>query len=256
MMTAKISHTYVPGRSPCIVFVHGLGADGRCFEPSLRSQCGDNAILIPDLMGFGKTDSVPGGFSFAMQAQADQVLLLCASKGLHDIAIVGHSMGGAVGIFVAERWIGKVTHFANAVGNLVPEDCTYSRRIISQGHDLFCSEGFERFKTEIAKSRNPDRPAGTYLESLQSTTAHAMYRSSQDLVALSDNGELLSRFLRLRCKKLYLKDEDTPIPARLQRALVGANIAIVEVPKSGHGLMEDNPDAFYGAIDSWLKEKT
>lgn len=256
MITAELAHTFIPGRIPAVVFVHGLGADGRCFAAAPRLLCGGNALLIPDLLGFGRSDAIPAHFSFTMQEQADLVLGLCEAKGLREIAIVGHSMGGAVGILMAQRWAGKVTHFANAVGNLVSEDATYSRHILGQGQQRFSSAGFQRFKREIAKAGKKDRPAGTYLSSLDSTTAQAMYRSSEDLVAWSDHGDLLGRFLRLACRKLYLKDADTPLSAGLRKALAQGGCSIFEVPDAGHGLMEDNPAIFYDAIDSFLKERT
>ena len=100
---------WVPGREPGLVFIHGLGSFGRCFRhagqhPGLRGR----AILIPDLPGFGGNPA-PEAFSFTMQAQAGWLADLCRDAGLRRIAIVGHSMGGAVGILLAEVWTGEAT---------------------------------------------------------------------------------------------------------------------------------------------------
>ncbi len=48
----KLAFSWVPGREPAIVFIHGLGADGRCFlgaldAPGLKGR----ALLVPDLAG-------------------------------------------------------------------------------------------------------------------------------------------------------------------------------------------------------------
>jgi pimeloyl-ACP methyl ester carboxylesterase len=250
-MPTALAHTFTPGQSPAIVFLHGLGADGRCFEAAPRLLTGGNAILIPDLAGFGGTAAVDG-FPFTMKAHAESVLALCRAKGLEKIAIVGHSMGGAVGIILAENWAGGTTHFACAVGNLVPEDCFFSRSILAQGYERFHESGFDRYKDEAARPNEKGRPAGGYRRSLDRTTAQAMFRSAQDLVALSDRGGLLARFLRLDGRKLYLKDQDTPLAPPLTSALAESATPVVEVPQSGHSLMEDNPAAFYGFLDAFL----
>lgn len=190
-----------------------------------------------------------------MQAQAKLLSDLCQSLGISHLAVVTHSMGGAIGICLAEEWHGKVTHFANAVGNLVPEDCFYSRRLFEMGWEAFAAKGFEEFKAEFAAQVSPaGRSPSSYLESLQKTTPEAMYHSCRDLVHLSDTGDLLSRFLRLPCRKLYLQNADSRMPSHLEKALHQGNVPVVVIPQSGHSLMEDNPVDFYDAVAHFLKQ--
>lgn len=211
-------------------------------------------MLTPDLPGFGNSPA-PGEFPFTMEAQAESVAALCRSVGLRRIAVVGHSMGGAVGILLAERWPGTVTHFACAVGNLVPEDCFFSRDIVRAGESTFEARGFaeytERFRpSEEARSAS----RSTYHESLRMTSARAIFRSSVDLVRISDEGNLLERFLALPCPKIYLCDSGNPVAASLETALAGAGVPRVVVPGTGHALMEDNPEGFYSALAAFLEE--
>ena len=252
----KLAYTWVPGQEPVVVFIHGLGADGRCFSGALNSpELKGRALLIPDLVGFGNSPR-PDSLSYTMEAQAEFLCDLCQSLGVSQIAIVAHSMGGAVGILFAEKWPDTVTHFANAVGNLVPEDCFYSRPLIEMGWEAFSAKGFEEFKAEIAaQASRSDRPPSTYLESLQKTTAQAMYRSGSDLVRVSDEGDLLARFLRLSCHKLYLQDADSRMTSHLEKALHQAGVPILVIPNSGHSLMEDNPTGFYHTIARFLDQE-
>lgn len=246
----------MPGQEPVVVFIHGLGADGHCFSGALNSpELKGRALLIPDLVGFGNSPR-PDSLSYTMEAQAEFLCDLCQSLGVSQIAIVAHSMGGAVGILFAEKWHGKVTHFANAVGNLVPEDCFYSRPLVEMSWEAFSAKGFEEFKIEIAaQASRSDRPPSTYLESLQKTTVQAMYRSGSDLVRVSDRGDLLARFLRLSCHKLYLQDADSRMTSHLEKALQQGDVPILVIPNSGHGLMEDNPTDFYHSIARFLEQE-
>lgn len=249
----KLHYTWVPGQEPALVFLHGLGADGRCFRGALEAhRLRGRALLIPDLPGFGSSP-LPEEFSCTMDEHADYVINLCQEFKLNDIAICAHSMGGAVGIILAEKWPGRVTHFANAVGNLIPEDCFFSRPFIEMGWETFEAYGFQKFKDKIeSQPPHPNRPTSTYFQSLQKTNARAMYLSGRDLVRLSDEGNLLERFLALPCKKLYLADEDNPIPRNLKCALEENDVPVVVIPNTGHALMENNPDVFYTALADFL----
>jgi pimeloyl-ACP methyl ester carboxylesterase len=252
---APEAFTWIPGREPGLLLIHGLGSFGRCFRHAPESpRLKGRAMLIPDLHGFGGSPA-PRGFSFTMEAQADSLAALCLSVGLGRIAIVGHSMGGAVGILLAERSAAGVTHCASAVGNLVPEDCFFSREIVRMGEDAFEERGFaeyvERFRL---REEEAAKPWSTYGESLGMTSARAIFRSSVDLVRLSDERDLLGRFLALRCPRTYLCDTDNPMAASLDQALTAAEVPIARVPRTGHMLMEENPEEFYSAVADFLED--
>jgi pimeloyl-ACP methyl ester carboxylesterase len=252
----EFAYTWMRGQEPLLVFIHGLGADGRCFRDALTAPAlQGRALLIPDLVGFGNSPHRED-FSYTMEAQAGLLLKLCKRLGASEITIIGHSMGGAIGICLVEMWPDSVTHFASAVGNLVPEDCFYSRTVRDMGWDAFQKGGFRKFKARIkAESRHARPSVSAYLASLNRTSARAMYLSSCDLVRLSDEGDLLSRFLHLPCKKLYMQDCDTHLPAHLTQALLTADVPMVRIPDTGHGLMEDNPSVFYSALAEFLSQK-
>ncbi len=252
---APEAFTWIPGREPGLLLIHGLGSFGRCFRHAPESpRLKGRAMLIPDLHGYGGSRA-PRGFSFTMEAQADSLAALCRAVGLGQIAIVGHSMGGTVGILLAERWAARVTHCASAVGNLVPEDCFFSREIVRMGEEAFEARGFaeyvERFRL---REEAAAQSWSTYGESLGMTNARAIFRSSVDLVRLSDEGDLLGRFLALGCPKAYFCDTDNPMAASIERALIEAKVPIARVPRTGHMLMEENPEGFYSAVADFLED--
>jgi pimeloyl-ACP methyl ester carboxylesterase len=248
-----LAFTWVPGREPGIVFLHGLGSSGRCFRDGFDSpRLGGRAMLVPDLVGFGASPA-PEGFPYTMAAQAEAVAALCRRMGLGRLAIVGHSMGGAVGILLAERWPGPATHFTSAAGNLVAADCFLSRRVVEMGQQVFEDAGFEELKRGLRPRGGERRSLRAYFETLERTSTQAMFESSQDLVSLCDRGDLLGRFIRLDAAKQYLHDSDSEPPAELRRSLAAAGIPAIRIPDTGHGLMEDAPGAFYSALADFLE---
>ena len=125
-----------------IVFIHGLGACKDCFKdvwgfPGYQRY----TILTFDLPGFGNSDKL-GEFSYSMEDQAVISKLLIQELDLKQIRIVGHSMGVAIGLLLAQEIRPIVKSFICLEGNLVSEDCTGSRIAVGYSLEDFQKEGF------------------------------------------------------------------------------------------------------------------
>ena len=87
--------------SPALVLLHGLGVNGAVWQPlvaALRDWPG--RIVVPDFRGHGRSPHVrPYGVG---QHAADIAALFAQGERVH---IVGHSMGGQVGLMLASGWI-------------------------------------------------------------------------------------------------------------------------------------------------------
>lgn len=244
-----LNHDFIDRNGPALILIHGLGSDRHCFDAAAKAlPIADWSLLLPDLPGFGESDAKNG--SYSLEEAADHIIQLCKHYRIQSCAVIGHSMGGAVGTLVAERF--NVTHFVNAVGNLVSEDTLFSRKIARQNFSTFSQIGFQAYKDEVNKNLRKDRPTSSYPLALEKTSARAMYLSAQKLVELSDHGDLLERFIKLKAKKMYLQDEDNPIADRLALRLDKARIVRQIVPNTGHALMEDNPHDFYQIVGEFL----
>jgi pimeloyl-ACP methyl ester carboxylesterase len=79
--------------------VHGLGADGRIWQPliDLMLATGRYTVTTVDLRGHGASDRAS---SYALEQMADDVATGLPS-GLH--AVIGHSLGGSVLVRAVER---------------------------------------------------------------------------------------------------------------------------------------------------------
>jgi pimeloyl-ACP methyl ester carboxylesterase len=88
--------------APTLLLLHGLGCNGHVwerFKPFLREWPG--RWLIPDLRGHGRS---PHGAPYAYGTHAADVAALV--QGDDELVVLGHSMGGAVGIALASGWFG------------------------------------------------------------------------------------------------------------------------------------------------------
>ncbi len=232
-----VSYDLRRGGKGSIVFIHGLGACKDCFRDVWGFPgYGRYTILTFDLPGFGGSDR-PREFSYSMEDQAAVSRLLVQELGLKQINLVGHSMGGAIGLLLAAEIRPDAASYICLEGNLISEDCTGSRAAVSYSLADFEREGFQALKSNISDSAD-----ALFTGCLSRSDPHAFYRSSESLVKWSDSGKLLELFLELEVKKSYIFGElnkNAPVVRRL------TSVPKLMIPSAGHAMMTDNPRRFY-----------
>ena len=110
-----------------VVWLHGLGESGLCFERLVR----DDALrglrhVVPDLPGYGRSPWPARAPD--LTEVADHVAGWLAARGGPAPVVVGHSMGGVVGVLLAERHPHAVRALVDVEGNVSPGDCVFSGR--------------------------------------------------------------------------------------------------------------------------------
>ena len=89
------------GRRP-IVFVHGCSLDSSTFKPQVEYFRASHRVVTVDLRGHGKSDAPRQDYT--MPDYAEDLAWLCKRLGLVQPVVVGHSMGGNVGLELAARY--------------------------------------------------------------------------------------------------------------------------------------------------------
>src|SRR5215471_11218599 len=110
-----------------ILLLHGLGCSKESFEPAFeRGALPEELTLIaPDLLGHGES-SQPADAPYSLEAHGELVVRLVQTLGLRQLYVVGHSMGGAIGLLCSDR-LPSIAGFFCLEGNLIAEDCTIAR---------------------------------------------------------------------------------------------------------------------------------
>jgi pimeloyl-ACP methyl ester carboxylesterase len=245
-----ISCLFRKGSKESVVFVHGLGDSKESFREAFRrEEFRSFTILATDLVGFGDSDK-SAEFSYSMKDQAEILRKVIDSFGVERFHLVAHSMGGAVGIELCEIVSNRVCSFIDAEGNLTSEDCTGSRHIAKMGEEKFAQVGFEQFKRELREEfeRIGDSAGMDYLRNLSKATAESMYKSSVSLVKESDSGNLLTRFCQLPFYKCYVYGEKNKGVFPAEKLLRQGGVPIFYISRSGHAMMDDNPNEFYNFV--------
>ncbi|MET8947899.1 alpha/beta hydrolase [Streptomyces sp. NPDC004542] len=88
-------------RGPLLLLIHGLGANLAVWDPFLAAARWPGRTLAVDLRGHGES---PKDGPFGIGTMAADVAELLVDEP--DVAVVGHSLGGAVGVLLASGLFG------------------------------------------------------------------------------------------------------------------------------------------------------
>lgn len=237
----EISNKFRNGNDDLIMFIHGLGCSRDSFEHVWDlSEFQNYSLLSFDLVGYGDSSKYME-FSYSMEEQAELCSLLLNQFQHEKIHIVAHSMGGAIGLLLAERIKDKLASYISVEGNLIGDDCgIVSRKTVGYSFEEFENKLFDKL---IMSSRfSKDNSAKLWGEMLAKCDPLAFYKSSQSLVEWSDSNKLLESFINLKVNKRYIYGDKN---SQMDVLNMLKNIERISISNSGHFVMSDNPSEFY-----------
>ncbi len=228
-----------------IVFLHGFGSTKEDYADIVRHAAfAGRPFLAYDAPGCGETqcsDFTRISIPFLVQT----ALAVLDHAGIGRFHLVGHSMGGLTALMLAYQRPQRVLSFVNIEGNIAPEDCFLSRQIID-----YPEKNPERFFDEfIERTRHaPAYASALYAASLRHKVRVGAVRGIfESMVALSDGGDLMTRFLGLPCPKMFMYGEQNRSLSYLTH--IQANgVRLAEIPACGHFPMYSNPAVMWSEI--------
>lgn len=87
---------------PELLFVHGWCCDHTAFRPQFEHFAGAHTVTALDLRGCGQSDRPEDGYD--IPELADDLARFCAEVGMDKPVVVGHSLGGMIGVELAARY--------------------------------------------------------------------------------------------------------------------------------------------------------
>jgi pimeloyl-ACP methyl ester carboxylesterase len=231
------------------MYLHGLGSDWSDFSGAATHRTlSQYRMLVPSLPGHGRSDwnrRFDGGLSKVVDVLEE----VCRKHCSGQITIIGHSLGGALAIILAQRLGETVSRIISVEGNLVEGDCgILSTRTALAGGKALTDEFFDRLDEALQAVNLPGYGdyRRKYRKNLVSPSAWQRY--TDELIAYCKSDALLTAFCNLRCRKTYLYGGATQPPPL--KSLMDREIPTVEIPKSAHWPMYSNSDAFLDALGS------
>ena len=237
-------------RTETVLFLHGLGCSKLDFREAFhRPELEAYTLLAFDFPGCGNSP-YPENAALGMDDLVEITHLVLTALKIKKAVLIGHSMGGLIGLLFAERYSAVVEGFINVEGNLAPEDCFFSRAVAQSDFQQFATTSFPALKRRLADESQIG--LRLYAQHLEHASVRAYFELAPSLVAYSDHGNLVQRFTALRIPKLFIYGSANRQLSYLPR-LKESDCEVAEIPQSGHFPFHDNPTAFYRAIAAFLQ---
>lgn len=222
-----------------VFLLHGLSGSSRWWQRAVPGLAQRYRVVVPDLIGFGRSRRVGRLPSIATIAAV--VADWMPGAGLETAHVVGHSMGGQVAIHLAAR-------FPERVGRLVLADAAGIPRPTTPGKLI-------RFAAEIAPLWRWGDP--TFLPVILADALAAGPRTLLQAIGHILQDDVRPLLPRIRAATLIVwgaRDNWVPIEHAelLKEGIPDARVAVV--PAAGHNPMVDRPAEFNRLVLDFLDE--
>jgi pimeloyl-ACP methyl ester carboxylesterase len=240
-----VSAIHREGETAPILFLHGFGSTKEDYADIVRyAEFSGHPFIAYDAPGCGETRCADLS-AICIPFLVDTALAVVECVGFDRFHLVGHSMGGLTALMLAHRHPERVLSFVDIEGNIAPEDCFLSRQIVEYPRDS-AGQFFDDF---IERTRHaPAYASALYAASLRHKVRNdAVGPIFRSMVDLSDNGDLMSKFLGLPFPRMFMYGEQNASLSYLKQ-IQEQGVVLAEISNSGHFPMYSNPVAMWKAI--------
>jgi pimeloyl-ACP methyl ester carboxylesterase len=244
---AFLRYVEIPGDDPPLVWLHGWQCSSTgellpvAVQPSLRGR----RSLLVDFLGHGYSDR-PVDFNYGLEDHAQSVVALIDELELAGAGLVGHSMGGGVGILVAAARPDVISLLVMAEGNLGVERADPFGGL---SEAEFVDHGFSDLVAGQAREAEA-QPGGLRAAHLGLTRIlepRAIYRESASM-GVETRPPLRSALAEMAIPRWYLNGELSDPELDLQEELAAIGVGWKVVPQTGHPMGLQNPRGFADAV--------
>ncbi|OLS29107.1 MAG: Lipase 1 precursor [Candidatus Heimdallarchaeota archaeon LC_2] len=240
-------------KSTTVLFIHGSGAGKEWFqEHFLQRPIKEYSWLVPSLFGYDKKEKPNILDAYTMEQFAQDLYELLLQEQVLDLIIMGHSMGGKIGVLLSEIISSqqdvhpiKVRGLYNCEGPLTLSELTVEDiEIANSSHEAYEMEYNKQLAELEAKNDEASKRGVQSYMLLGSFLIWAVFRNFKLLL----EKETLNQRMRATQKKLghanyYIVGDQNYNKLPTQKFYENHEILII--PNAGHIMMQDNPQGFW-----------
>lgn len=265
-----------PLDAPAIILVHGIRDHARSWDPIAEALCDRFRVIAPDLRGHGESGwAGPGGYSIAMFF--GDLADLIDDLRLPTVAIVGHSLGGAIAVRYAAVFPERVRALCAIEAIELPivrDELALAKSFPVRLRDWITLERDRRRRSPriystraAAEARMAEQHPGFDAALIAHIVAHgvvgddtrgwrwkydnvARYRAPED----ADGRDLDAVLAAISCPTLLAYGDASwiPVPAAERLALIRQH-HLVRFAGVGHWLHQQSRTEFLAALERFLK---
>jgi pimeloyl-ACP methyl ester carboxylesterase len=239
--------------SRVLVWIHGLGESGRCFDTIAgHPHLWPYRHVIVDLPGYGRSPWPVSSRSVSIDQTVDDLAAWLAARD-DDAVLVGHSLGGVLATLIGERRPDVIRAVIDVEGNSSFGDCTFSSRMAAVDEAEFTAGGYELLTQELWAEAGEDLSLRGYSASMAFADPWVLWRHASDLVALSRSETLPYRRRKVSVPLLFVAGAPRGVCARSRELLHAANVQVAEIGDAGHWPFIDQPEVFAEVVARYVE---
>jgi len=256
---------FVEGEGPPVTLLHGFTQSGRSWREVISKMPAGWKWIVPDLRGHGETQTRQGS-PCSMDACMEDLLALWDALGVERTHLAGYSMGGRLALHVAARRPDRVLSLLTIGAHAgLEEDAREGRRRGDEGlAERIEKEGIEAFVAYWAalplftglERRGPSYVAELRAERLQNhATGLACSLRGMGAGAMEPVWNELGR-VTFPCTFVAGQQDHGYVASARRLAATVRNGKFEIVPRAGHAVHQERPDAFARLLASHLAAGT
>jgi pimeloyl-ACP methyl ester carboxylesterase len=249
--TFDIEYFIRKGTDQTILFIHGLGGA----KENFWEACKSNALTMHTLICFDNpgtgNSNYYDDFPMSVDDLAAITSLFIDRLNINNFILLGTSMGGLTTLLYLKTYgTEKVKAYINIEGNLMPEDCMFSSKVVTYDQKTFIDKIFPETIVDMKKNGN----TGYHIiaNNLElNTNTNAYYHYSFKTVEYSSTGALLQQYLLLRIPRLFIYGDENKNLSYIPE-LVKNGMSVKAISSSNHFVFYDNPKEMYDVIGDFI----
>src|SRR3954465_3632662 len=258
----------VGGKGPAVVLLHGFADTGDMWAPLAAVLVEDHTVVVPDLRGMGLSEHPDTGYTKKNQA-VDIAGVMDALK-IQKADLVTHDIGNMVGYALAAQYPSRITRWAvidaplPGLGdwdNIIKSPLLWHfnfrgpdmERLVQGRERIY----LDRFYNELSSDPKLIDEATRQNYAELYARPHAIHDAFEQFAAFNqdakDNQALFAKGGKLKMPVLALGAEKSFGKGEADLLnTVASNVTGGIVPRSGHWVMEENPQATTKLVADFL----
>lgn len=242
---------------PLLVMIHGLVGSLRYFAPEQRITAA--RIAAWELLGYGSLRDIAAD-RLTLSAQVDYLADCISGRTDRPVWVLGHSMGGALAMLLADRFPALVAGIINVEGNFTVKDAFWSASIRARTLAAWEAryEAMMRdvpgWLAECGVTPSPLRVAWTehILAWQPARTVHAMSAALVDETEDPGYLQAVRRVLERGVPVHLIAGGKSAANWDVPDFVRATARSYVELPGVGHLMMLEQPDVFCRVVEACL----
>jgi len=256
-----LRHNLVKSNRTTLLFVHGLGESGLCFQEVFEDKRFNSFnILVPDMVGYGRSSaSAKGDYTF--DAQIKRLRNIVQQYPIGELIVIGHSLGGDLTtLFCASDSEHIIKKYINIEGTITQFDIFISNQAVETAERGEFEHWFKEtfMNSQVYDDWGSRSPAcRRYYASLCFCRPEAFLANAQELykrntsLGLIYQSEIGQVYCSLSIPKVYCYGTESLSP-KTSRFLQEMGLESQAFDGAAHWVMIDRKDEFYSFLYDFI----